>query len=44
MWNILTVRISENKVLLLNGINSYVDLQTPFDYEVMTVSLWFYAQ
>jgi len=35
---------SENKVLLLNGINSYVDLQTPFDYEVMTISLWFYAQ
>jgi hypothetical protein len=34
----------DNKVLLLNGLNSYVDLQTPFDYEEMTISVWFNAQ
>lgn len=36
--------VLSNKVLALNGINSFVDLQSPFDYEEMTISLWFNAQ
>ena len=30
-----------NKVLALNGVNSYVNLGTPFDYEAMSISVWF---
>jgi len=32
---------SSDKVLVLNGDDSYVDLTTPFDYDEITISLWF---
>ena len=32
---------SKDKVVVLNGVDSYVDLTTPFDYEEITISLWF---
>ena len=32
---------SSDQVLMLNGVDSYVDLTTPFDYEEITISLWF---
>lgn len=34
---------SENQFLKLNGINSYVNLSIPFDFESRTISLWFYV-
>jgi hypothetical protein len=37
------IPMSPNKVLMLNGVDSYVDLENPFDFEVMTISLWFNA-
>jgi len=32
---------SENQFLKLNGVNSYVNLTIPFDFESRTISLWF---
>ncbi len=34
---------SSNQVIMLNGFSSYVDLRNPFDYERMTLSIWFNA-
>lgn len=34
---------STNQVLMLNGFSSLVDLQNPFDYEEITLSIWFNA-
>lgn len=35
---------SSNKVLTLDGTDGYVNLQTPFDFEVMTLSVQFKVQ
>lgn len=32
-----------NQVIAFNGVNSFVDLQNDFDYETMTINLWFNA-
>jgi hypothetical protein len=37
------VPAKSEKVLALNGVNSYIDLTTPFDYESMSISVWFNA-